>query len=201
MFWASSRMIRSHWTVHMCSSSRCAREYVVKTTSYCKALWAKDSVILSCPWWTMTVKEGANRSISLYQFPKTDMGQIIKVGPGLVVVRSCNNNAMTCMVLPSPMSSAKHPPSPSWLKKWSQDNPLTWYGRSVPTKVPGGSTGDIVLESNLSRIGLRVPSPSMPTTGNPTSDWFWDNPRRSASPKDISSSRVFLKKVIAFSMS
>ena len=44
------------------------------------------------------------------------------------------SRASSCTVLPSPMSSASTPPSPSDCRKASQASPRCWYGRSVPAE-------------------------------------------------------------------
>ncbi len=65
--------------------------------------------------------------------------------------RSTSINASTCIVLPRPMSSARHAPRPSDDKRCSQRTPACWYGRSVALSASPGST-------RASASGRRSPS-------------------------------------------
>ena len=65
------------------------------------------------PWWRRTATPGAKRRISASQLPSSDAGQTTRVGPPPPCSRRCRCSAISVIVLPSPMSSARQAPRPS----------------------------------------------------------------------------------------
>ena len=74
---------------------------------------------------TKTLRFGAKRAISARQFAISDAGTTRRLGSfaALPFFFSNTSSAMTWRVLPSPMSSARHPPRPKFLSHQSHRSP------------------------------------------------------------------------------
>ena len=116
------------------------------------------------PVWSSTFSFGANRAASCFQLNTSDFGTTTSAGP----FRFPASRASTCTVLPSPMSSARHPPKPKSRRNWSHPSPSRWYSRSSPRNAFGGSTG--ATPSNcFSRSRARANCASNVTSGRDAS--------------------------------
>jgi len=117
--WASSSTSRPQSTAASSVTSRVTSEYVVSTTS-----WPSSAALSRpAPWWVWTPSEGANRASSRSQLPRTDTGHTTSVEPS---TGSASRVAMSCAVLPRPMSSARQAPRPSRPRNASQPVPRCW---------------------------------------------------------------------------
>ena len=112
----------------------------------------------SGPTWASTRSFGAKRAASCSQFQTSDFGTTTIEGRPFRCGRPASI-ASTWIVLPRPMSSARHPPNPNWRKKDSQPRPASWYGRSSPRNVRGACAArtPVNSRSSIARLGeLRV---------------------------------------------
>ncbi len=127
--------------------------YVVSTTSSA----ARSSRCRSAPWYRRTGTPGANRASSRSQVPSSEVGQTTSVGRGRGA-RRCRCSAMTWIVLPRPMSSARQPPNPS--------SPLRQPGHASALvgpqrrRKPGGASTDRPAARPRSRSASSASTPS-----------------------------------------
>ncbi len=115
IFCASSRIIVLNSNFSNSSKSRRNKAYVVITRSddiICLNIFSRR-----VPYIIRRRKLGTNFSASLSQFGNTEVGTIIRFGPSYLFSTMYCINANVCMVLPSPISSAKIPPKPYSDKK------------------------------------------------------------------------------------
>ncbi len=75
----------------------------------------------------IAVRVGAKRSISAAQFASNDAGAtrrlVRRVSSRAALFRNTSRSASTCIVLPRPMSSARHAPRPRLVSRCSQRTP------------------------------------------------------------------------------
>ena len=113
---ASSRINPVQSTVANCSKSSRKTAYEVTTTSAPDVSCSIETPSLpSVLGRTTTSRSGVNRPASDSQLPITDAGATTRNGARRSsgrVDRMCSSRANTSRVLPSPMSSARTPPSP-----------------------------------------------------------------------------------------
>ena len=100
--------------------------------------------------------------------PMTDVGHTRRTGPPSCAPESRQTSASNCTVLPRPMSSARHPPSPHRCRNDSHEYPRSWYGRSTPANPSGAGTSSIpALSSSASSTPAILPSALMPPNSSP----------------------------------
>ena len=130
---ASSRSSRSHSTAARVSTSRVATSYEVTTTSLRRAVSANAGPSSRFgPWWTCTSSAGAKRAISRAHCCVTLIGLTTSVGPtASPLSRSETSVAIACTVLPSPMSSARIPPTRRSPSSRSQPWPRSWNAEQL----------------------------------------------------------------------
>jgi len=80
----------------------------------------------------MARSDGVNRAISAFQLATNEAGRTSSEGFAAPSFLSADNSPRTWIVLPSPMSSAKHAPRPRPDRNRSQPTPVSWYLRKVP---------------------------------------------------------------------
>jgi hypothetical protein len=85
--------------------------------------WSSSADDRAAPWWTTTRSPGVNRAASAAQFPTTAAGATTSAGPFPVVWARW---ASTVGVFPSPMSSARHPPSSAASRNRIHDTASAW---------------------------------------------------------------------------
>ena len=127
MVWASSATSRRHGAAARSSASREAVPYDVRTRSAAPSRPAASSPrSREGPWWTRTVSSGAKVAASRAQVATRVRGATTRVGPS--TPRACSEavRARTCMVLPSPMSSARTAPTSARASAVSQRTPSSW---------------------------------------------------------------------------
>ena len=93
---------------------------------------ASSSFGVSEGWMNAARSVGVNRAISARQLAKSDAGTTSSEARAPPRFFSADNSARTWIVLPSPMSSARHAPSPRLDNSHNQPRPVSWYGRKVP---------------------------------------------------------------------
>ena len=71
-------------------------------------------------------EEGSHFSNSLTQLGRVARGATTRYGPGTPMVRRCATMAMTWMVLPRPISSARIPDTPFSYRDVSHLTPSSW---------------------------------------------------------------------------
>ncbi len=90
----------------------------------------------SDPWKVRTRSPGVNWAACRAQVSTRVTGHTTRVGPGW----SAATQVSTCSVLPSPMSSARTPPTSLSASHDSHWNPRSWYGRSWARTPTGGAS-------------------------------------------------------------
>ena len=129
-------------------SSRCAAEspskyeYVVSSTSKPSSSRRSCSAYRSAcgPWYLAARSDGHHARSSRSQLSSTDAGATTRWGRASPPARSAARSAISWIVLPRPMSSARmHPSSIRHISR-SQLSPTSWYSfsRRPPPPIPAG---------------------------------------------------------------
>ena len=150
MYCASSRVQQYRRLADHSAASMRARSYEVTYTSMPLLARAVMRSRLE-PTTGSTHKSGANRSNSAAQLYTSDAGHTMRLGPMLrALSRRLSRNAISCSVLPRPISSARMPPNSMSASVESQRNPSSWYGRSTPARESGTRYRVGSMDSNRS---------------------------------------------------
>ena len=121
IFCASSTTTIPHVFFFISSTSIRIIAYVVRITSHFK------SSFLSIPWYVAVFNEGANIWSSFIQFPISVVGQTTRTGFfSLFSSFNFSIRLITCIVLPSPISSAIQHPNPFEILVHSHLRPVIW---------------------------------------------------------------------------
>jgi hypothetical protein len=139
-----------------------------------------------------TFSPGAKRADSVAQFDTTLVGATMRNGAlSGAVCFAWQINASDCTVLPSPMSSARMPPSWASQRKASQRKPSCWYGRSRAPSVVGTSVSRSAPADNspcTCRCHDSAWLCTTPSSASSSHSPAWKRLIRSESPDDVSCS-------------